>query len=754
MRILNTQYPRCLIPSSPLNKRHIMKSKLIKSVSGLVIFSCFFGITSCSGKDNPFDSDHILNSPKYICENDEWWDISEFSIVSDELSFDIESPDVVVNGYIRGITDNGLYISWYGFEFVQNDTRTINELLCYSLNNGEEGTVVGNIDFSDYLDPEEGFINDISAIYEEDSIDKAIVQIQYLDSRGLKNCVCNIDLVNCKIGDLEELIFDVNSDDTIITVNDIICTDKSVFLKCHLSNDFEDEDGLFVLANNECTRIRMSNIEYIGKIVGCQDNNLAMQVTAFGKNAYMLLETDSMTLSEIPALCGDTTIDSTCLVTCNMAGENEVVLDFNNTFLSSWVYRNAEIISSKNDRVVMKYNNTVVVLDKSDINPNSGKQIIEVAHVDYLNPMTSYGISEFNKKSDEYFVIDTDKYNYWSVFDWDAAMDDYYSEYLRASSEMTSALMMDISSGEGPDVILNGSDYRELQNDAFLMNIDSLIDGLNLSEEDYFMSIINSARTNEKTYVLPLDTNVIGMVLKEKDAQGLDSGIKIENYPKFVKDVCNGNDPLYMYGNKMAYFIQLVGETFDLYIDKDGNVDFDNPYFRIIAEYVYKNVPDEIVGTENMPNNLSGITNDFSRFSLTLATRKLVGHPSPDGRGACYRFVSSGSITSCSSCKEGSWKFLLALLDESIQKLSDQIPVSKEAFLDGAVTYDGSPINQEIIDNYITLVNSGSSYYSMDYMINTIVKEEMQGYFCGQKNLDDVIGILNSRVGIMVAERK
>ena len=123
-----------------------MKNKVIKSVSVLTMLSCIFGITSCSRKDNPFDSDHILNTPKYISENDEWWDSNEFSIVSDELSFDDNSSDIVVNGNIRGITDNGLYISWYGFEFVQNDTRTINELLCYSLNDGEEGTVVGNID--------------------------------------------------------------------------------------------------------------------------------------------------------------------------------------------------------------------------------------------------------------------------------------------------------------------------------------------------------------------------------------------------------------------------------------------------------------------------------------------------------------------------------------------------------------------------------------------------------------------------------
>lgn len=66
---------------------------------------------------------------------------------------------------------------------------------------------------------------------------------------------------------------------------------------------------------------------------------------------------------------------------------------------------------------------------------------------------------------------------------------------------------------------------------------------------------------------------------------------------------------------------------------------------------------------------------------------------------------------------------------------------------------DGTPINQDIIGNYCTFIEDASFYYSTDYTITMIISEEMPAYFEGQKSLDEVISVINSRVGTMVAER-
>ncbi|MBO7453568.1 MAG: hypothetical protein J6U54_24805 [Clostridiales bacterium] len=50
-------------------------------------------------------------------------------------------------------------------------------------------------------------------------------------------------------------------------------------------------------------------------------------------------------------------------------------------------------------------------------------------------------------------------------------------------------------------------------------------------------------------------------------------------------------------------------------------------------------------------------------------------------------------------------------------------------------------------------IDNASFYYSKNYTIEMIISEEVPAYFEGRKRLDEVIGVINSEVGTMVAER-
>ena len=231
---------------------------------------------------------------------------------------------------------------------------------------------------------------------------------------------------------------------------------------------------------------------------------------------------------------------------------------------------------------------------------------------------------------------------------------------------------------------------------------------------------------------------------------------RIKDYSKFVSEVCNNNDPMYLYQSQMAYFDQLVAISFDLYETSDGRVNFDNQDFRALAEFVHENVPETITYNEGRIRSVSlyGVTTDYEQYGISLANRKLIGLPSPDGRGPCYRFTSCASIAACSSCQEGCWQFISSMLNEDIQKYASAIPVSRNAFTTLAVTVtDGKPIDQAVIDNYVSIISNGTFYYSTDYSIRIIIDEEMPSYFEGQKTLNDVIVVINSRVNYMFSER-
>lgn len=270
-----------------------------------------------------------------------------------------------------------------------------------------------------------------------------------------------------------------------------------------------------------------------------------------------------------------------------------------------------------------------------------------------------------------------------------------------------------------------------------------------------FLVKLSHSSTLSVTILKP-PSSLSGIIINNDDASGLGVGIRIQDYGDFVANVCNGNDPMYCYSSRIDYFNQLIGLSFDLYENDDGIINFDNPNFRALAEYVYNNVPELITYNEGRTRvtNLGNISFAYTEYGPSLGNRKLIGQPTPDGRGVYCTFNSSALIAACSSCQEGCWELISSMINDDVLSNANGIPLSRNAFISSAVNMtDGTPINQDIIENYSTFIENASFYYSTDYTITMIISEEMPAYFDGQKSLDEVISVINSRVGTMVAER-
>ena len=57
---------------------------------------------------------------------------------------------------------------------------------------------------------------------------------------------------------------------------------------------------------------------------------------------------------------------------------------------------------------------------------------------------------------------------------------------------------------------------------------------------------------------------------------------------------------------------------------------------------------------------------------------------------------------------------------------------------------DGTPINQDIIENYSTFTDNVLFQYLTEYTITMINSEEMPAYFDGRKSLDEVISVIST----------
>ncbi|MBQ6272575.1 MAG: hypothetical protein IJK65_12760 [Clostridiales bacterium] len=325
--------------------------------------------------------------------------------------------------------------------------------------------------------------------------------------------------------------------------------------------------------------------------------------------------------------------------------------------------------------------------------------------------------------------------------------EDATREFNRARGEASTTLMADIVSGKGPDVLLDGSDYMEIQSPKYLVDLKGKIDELKLNKDEYFLHVFEMAELEGKEYFLPLQFSLSGFLLTEEIAENR-KGVKITDYQSFVQTIYNGNDPLFSLADRTTYFNYLLGNSFDLFIGEDGKYDFDNSAFREIAQYVQTNIPEKInieSGSVSPIANIYGYSFD-KRNGTAVNGKVLIGIPSPDERGPYMRLVSCAAITGCSSCQEGAWELIRTMLDEDVQTQDMYIPVCRTAF-------EKTDMDKSIEESYIRAIDSCSRYFINDYTAINIINEEIQAYFYGQKSLDDVITIINNRVSLLQDER-
>ena len=62
-------------------------------------------------------------------------------------------------------------------------------------------------------------------------------------------------------------------------------------------------------------------------------------------------------------------------------------------------------------------------------------------------------------------------------------------------------------------------------------------------------------------------------------------------------------------------------------------------------------------------------------------------------------------------------------------------------------------IQERLIEAYITMINNAVDIYRVDGQILLITKEEIQAYYYDQKNLVDVVEIMNNRVKVYKDEQ-
>ena len=438
-----------------------------------------------------------------------------------------------------------------------------------------------------------------------------------------------------------------------------------------------------------------------------------------------------------------------------------------------------------------KSNFSIIEFTKAQSNPHAGKKVLELYGVDYsMNCAVSDAIVSFNETSTDYHIEITDRYdsNYLNL---DIRSADDYSAYLEEVKAATSSkLATDLMNGEGPDILINASQYGQLNNPEYLTDLTPYMSVL--PPDEYFTNIINAAEVDGKLYNLPVSFYIEGIITDGVNAGDSGIGFTIPEYEDFLNNKLNGKDVIS--NGQNYYFLKLFNNMSDKFIS-DGKADFSVPEFAELANFVKDNV---IVDSQQWADLYTDdedpfVTRNRDAESYTCygcyshmievaemtGSSSILGIPSADGRGPCAGARVSVAVSAKACDIEACAQFAKSLLSDEVQSAlasGDSLVVNRSVFRqwgERAVEYingdgywawfgwegeDPNPkrliFSEYDIDNLELCILSSKHMSYSDSDINAILIEEMPAYFSGQKDLDSVIKIAQDRVQKVLDERK
>lgn len=707
---------------------------------------------------------HVLNEESYM----EWWDDKEVEILPDA----VRKAEVRDDGYMQSefyASLGGKVYFIHEGERSQRDTEPCiyRFLSCYDIDsdNKSESWCVDL-----FLSFDVGNNDSISVrnIHEADGKTKVLVEKRLAEDMSVEWCEYDVNTETGEMTDPHIINIDPDNGTKLNpgTVGGFVfVAGKYYFYGYPQGNNTSGKPAIVVSDGSSCSQINTDEIEIINDIGVFDDKTIIVNGISAQTTKAWLISTESNSITgtiDIPEQylhfkqlmngMGFISVENRKLMCWSFSEKQEKkILDYNFTGISYTDSRDSQLVSANENQVIVV--NTIDAvphlhsLNKSSSNPHIGKRVIKCAYFQEVTSLAAKAVQRFNDSSNEYYAIIIDDYRFWNFVNDDALSEDATREFNRARGEASTTLMADIVSGKGPDVLLDGSDYMEIQSPKYLVDLKGKIDELNLNKDEYFLHVFEMAELEGKEYFLPLQFSLSGFLLTEEKAENR-KGVKITDYQSFVQTIYNGNDPLFSLADRTTYFNYLLGNSFDLFIGENGKYDFDNSAFREIAQYVQANIPEKInieSGSVSPIANIYGYSFD-KRNGTAVNGKVLIGIPSPDERGPYMRLVSCAAITGCSSCQDGAWELIRTMLDEDVQMQDMYIPVCRTAF-------EKTDMDKSIEESYIRAIDSCSRYFINDYTAINIINEEIQAYFYGQKSLDDVIAIINNRVSLLQDER-
>lgn len=404
--------------------------------------------------------------------------------------------------------------------------------------------------------------------------------------------------------------------------------------------------------------------------------------------------------------------------------------------------------------------------------------IIRVSYYESGSKTIPQAAIQFNSCSDKYYILLDEKAT-------------VFTESYDQSVSMLSSFEKDILSNKVGDVIVLNTDYREYADKEIFCNLyDFLSSDTSIQKDDIFKCVLKSLEYNNNLFIITPCFRIKTLVTKSSDIFpsswncsefiSLSSSLKAPRQLLSNMNQDNLMDILCKYG--ISSFIDL----------KTSSCDFTNSYFKDILDFLYE-LPYETAPSYSFSDcspyqdgtyllYYATICNIADYLSLKVRfgydnSLTFLGLPSNQGGVSHIEHGDYYAISENSAVKEGAWEFIKFILinysSNSYIPALNTTPFDKwcsqqqnySYLFDTGATYTAidlqtnlSPksinLTQELIDEFVSMLNSTQSIQPLPAQVSEIIEEELSLFLSGQNSAEKTVNYIQNRVSIYLSEKE
>ncbi len=437
---------------------------------------------------------------------------------------------------------------------------------------------------------------------------------------------------------------------------------------------------------------------------------------------------------------------------------------------------------------------SIVQVKKTPASEVVQKQVITLGCMSMSQSLQSSVIS-FNKNNPEYKI---------EVKDYSASIDWSSEDFAKSFEDASNRFYNDILTGNAPDLFVE-SDIN-LKQFATMGVIEDLTPYLENSsvvkKSDLFEKVLDAYTVNGILCTIP-DSFTVSTLVGRTSELGEEPGWTMEEMIAYADQ--NPEAIIFPYASRDTVLMYCLMFNFDSYVNwETGECAFDSDEFKLLLEFAarYGEEVDYNVSEPKLLANHEALLSMMS-FSDVQDWQLMemmfnepitaIGFPAAGSTGIMADGSNGFCISATSQNKEAAWAFIESLLTEEAQKNTrfkwgfpirksvydeileeamkpdymldeegnpvldengNPIEISHHSYGYDDITFELLAVTQEEADQIAELFDriGGTATYNEQLM--SIIREELEPYFAGQKSVEEVTDAIQGRIKLYVDENR